>query len=34
MAEKKMKDLILKHGRFVERTIEHTTQNVAWWISW
>ena len=29
MAEKKIKDLILKHGRFVERTIEHTTQNVA-----
>jgi len=29
-----MKGLILKHDRYVERTIEHTTQNVAWKISY
>jgi len=28
-----MKDLVLKHDRYVERTIEHTTQKVAWEIS-
>jgi len=25
-----MKDLVLKHDRYVERTIEHTTQKVVW----
>jgi len=28
-----MKSLILKHDRYVERSIEHTTQNVDWEIS-
>jgi len=28
-----MKGLILKHDRCVERTIEHSTQKVAWEIT-
>ena len=33
-AEKRIKGWNLKHDRYVERTIEHTTQKVAWEISW
>jgi len=28
-----MKGLILKHDRYVQRTIEHSTQKAAWEIS-